>query len=337
MAKYKTKSRIERDQSRVLDTPTPSIVTVGSVIDVITTNGKSVGNIIISVKNEDGTYSNEIAFPASPHFISLPLPNERVSCIKDSSSSKWYYLTPLCKPGLVNHMGNSGKRTFIQDTSELYTGKTFTPSPSLRSINIFEGDTIFQGRGGQSIRFGSKRQAVNAPWNADGDEGLPIITIRSGVSQIENLQTDFSSIYLTSGQSLPIVLENKIPNTYIKPNMFTDNQIVLTSDRLVLYTKTDSIILSSFKDVSISTDKVNVDFSTLIEQITLLCNEVLELSENVSTHARNSASSTHVSAAPGSPTTTSINAPQFQQVSIKTNTIKNKVQQIKNKLDNMKQ
>lgn len=337
MGKYRSKSRVERDQDRLIDTPIAMSTAVGSVIEVLSQNAKSVGNIIVAIKNDDGTYSNEVASPMSPHFISLPLPNERVSLIKDGSSSKWYYLTPLSSNGLVNHMGNSLKRVFKKDTAELYTGKSFTPSPSIRSLNIYEGDTILQGRSGQSLRFGTNRRDTDAPWNTNSDEGLPIITLRTGVTQIENLNTDFSSIYLTSGQVLPIILKNKINPLFIKPDIFSDNQIVITSDRVTLISKEESVIIASAKQVGITTDKWAIDLSSVLDVISDLCEQVGSLADKINRQGLFSATSTHVSAAPGSPTTTSINAPQFQQISTEANTVKSQVQQIKNKLDNMKQ
>ena len=335
--KYKSKSRVDRDNSRIIDTPVNIPITIGSVIDVVSQNGRSIGDILVAIKNADGTFTNTVASSISPHFISLPLPNERVSLLKDSTSGKWYYMTSLSNNGSVNHMGNAVKRVFEQDTSTLYTGKTFTPSPALRSLNIHEGDTILQGRSGQSIRFGSKRGAVKTPWNSDSDEGLPIITIRSGVSQIENLDIDFSSIYLTSGQTLPIVLKSLIPTAYIKPELYTDNQIIITSDRLVLYSQEDNVIISSAADVGISTSKWAIDVTTMVDQISVLCEHVVSLADKLSMQGLYSATSTHISAAPGSPTTTSINAPQFQQISTEASTIKSQVQQIKNNIDNMKQ
>jgi hypothetical protein len=334
--KYKSKSRVDRDQSRIIDTPVANPVTLGSVIDVISQNGRSIGDILVAVKNEDGTFTNKVASCMSPHFISLPLPNERVSLIKDSTTGKWYYMTSLSNRGFVNHMGNAAKRVFQQDTSDLYHGKTFIPSPALRSLNIHEGDTIIQGRSGQSIRFGSKWESVNTPWNADSDEGLPIIAIRSGVSQIENLDTDFSSIYLTSGQTLPIVLKSQIPSSYTKPDLYNENQIVVTSDRLMLYSQEDSIILSSAKDVGISTDKWAIDVTTLVDQLTELSTLVIQLSEQVYQQGLNSATSTHIGNL-GAPTSPPSNAPNFSQIATQASTIKSQLQQVKNKLDNMKQ
>ena len=334
--KYKSRSRIERDTTTLINTPVEVTNTIGSVIDVVSQDGRSIGDIIVAVKNADGTFSNTVASPMSPHFISLPLPNERVSLMKDGTSSKWYYLTSLSRDGFVNHMANGIKRVFEQDTSDLYMGKVFTPSPALRSLNIHEGDTVIQGRSGQSIRFGSKRANTNTPWNADSDEGLPVITIRSGVSQLENLNTDFSSIYLTSGQAIPIQLKSNIPPLYISPELYSDNQIIITSDRLTMYSQDDSIILSSAKDVSISTDTWAIDVNTLIEQVSDLCAHTVALADKLNKIGLYAATSTHISGAPGAPTAVSLNAPQFQQVSTEAGSIKAQLQTITNIIDDMK-
>lgn len=333
---YIGKRRGDRDQSRIIDTPISTPLTIGSVIDVIQSKNKSIGEILVAVKNDDGTFTNKVACPLSPHLISLPLPNERVSLMQDGTSSKWYYLSPLSRNGFVNHMSNGIKRVFKEGTDELYLGKTFTPAINLRTLNIYEGDVLFQGRGGQSLRFGSMRDDNNTPWSG-GTEGLPIITLRTGVSQVEDLDIDFSSIYLTSGQKLPIQLKSQLPSNFTSPEVYDGDQIIATSKRITLYTKDENIILSSAKDIALSTSKWAVDITILLDQITDLCDNVIKISDQVYRQGLFSASSTHVSAAPGSPTTTSINAPQFQSISNEAANTKTLLQQIKNKVDNMKQ
>ena len=336
-SKYKSKPIHDRNSSTSSNTPIDLPLTIGSVIDVLSQDNKSVGDILVTIKKSDGTFKNEVASPMSPHFISIPLPNERVTLMQDIISSKWYYLTSISRGGNVNHMSNAVKRVFEKDTSTLYTGKTFTPNPSLRALNIYEGDTIFQGRAGQSIRFGSKNEATNSPWSVDGEEGAPIIAIRSGITQIENLDVDFSSIYLTAGQSLPIVLKSALPKTYTRPDLYDNNQIVLTSDRVMIYTREEDIVLSSATEVGISTSKWAVDVSTLIDQIAALCDHVITIAGKVSDQGLYSATSTMISGPPGSPTSPSNNAGQFNMIYNEAASVKSQVQQIKNNIDNMKQ
>ncbi len=344
-SKYKSKSILDRSQSSLTDADITIPVTVGSVVDVLSNTlssdsdkyTESIGNIIVAIKKEDGSFKNEVASPMSPHFISLPLPNERVSLMQDSISNKWYYLTALSRSGFVNHMGNAFKRVFKKDSNELHVGKTFTPRPALRSLNIYEGDTLFQGRNGQSIRFGSKQERTNTPWSETGDEGLPIITIRNGVSDIENLEVDFSSIYLTSGQTLPIEFSNKLPDSITELDEYDDNQIVITSNRLTLYSKEDSIVLASNNDIGLVTSTWALDISILADQVLELSEHVITLADEVSKHARHSSQITVMSTPPGSPTSPPNNLSNFTSVSTAASTIKSKVEQIQKNIDNMKQ
>lgn len=122
---------------------------------------------------------------------------------------------------------------------ELPKGVYFSEK-SIKNLAPFEGDTIIEGRFGQSIRFGStsrvKRKENN--WSNEGSDGAPITIIRNGQGKdtrivevdrntaiastlpdqpaIENLNYDDSSIYLTSGQSINIdrLLETFPMNSY---------------------------------------------------------------------------------------------------------------------------
>ena len=62
----------------------------------------------------------------------------------------------------------------------------------------------------------AQHQNVESPWSTEGKEGNPITIIRNGQSQVdlpfsnwfpiyEDIQNDDSSIYLTSGQTIPIL------------------------------------------------------------------------------------------------------------------------------------
>ena len=110
---------------------------------------------------------------------------------------------------------------------ELPKGAYFSEK-SIQNLEPFEGDTIIQGRFGQSIRFGSTNtlKKKRNSWSNFGKDGDPITIIRNGQGRdtrikeedintarasilpdqpvIENINDDDSSIYLTSGQSIEI-------------------------------------------------------------------------------------------------------------------------------------
>jgi len=102
-------------------------------------------------------------------------------------------------------------------------GNTFQEKSNIRNLFPNEGDVIIEGRFGNSIRFGStakqskENKNVESPWSTEGREGNPITIIRNGQSKAdldfnnwfpiyEDIQNDDSSIYMTSGQTIPIVL-----------------------------------------------------------------------------------------------------------------------------------
>lgn len=110
---------------------------------------------------------------------------------------------------------------------EFPKGAYFTEKP-IYNLQPFEGDSIIEGRYGQSIRFGSTTPLKKNEnfWSNFGTEGSPITIIRNGQGRntklsgvnretvlsatlpdqptVENLNYDSSSIYLTSGQSIII-------------------------------------------------------------------------------------------------------------------------------------
>ena len=118
---------------------------------------------------------------------------------------------------------------------ELPKGYYFSEK-TIKNLSPFEGDTIIEGRFGQSIRFGStttiKKSENN--WSNSGENGSPITIIRNGQGTlirngkeistriidvdpktvkfadlpgqptVEDINFDHSSIYLTSGQEINI-------------------------------------------------------------------------------------------------------------------------------------
>lgn len=102
-------------------------------------------------------------------------------------------------------------------------GKTFIENGRIKNLYPNEGDVIIEGRFGNSIRFGSTAKQpsgsanIESPWSTTGENGSPITIIRNGQSKAdldfnnwypiyEDIQNDDSSIYMTSGQTIPVKL-----------------------------------------------------------------------------------------------------------------------------------
>lgn len=107
------------------------------------------------------------------------------------------------------------KGTIPQEPKNFKLGNTFIEKSDIRSLQPFEGDTLIEGRWGQTIRFGStiKNSATKNPWSSgDSKSGDPIVIIRNGqgvqgpedpwVNTVEDINTDGASIYLCAGQAI---------------------------------------------------------------------------------------------------------------------------------------
>jgi hypothetical protein len=258
------------------------------------------------------------AYPAFPNIKNYPLLNELVPIIyladpnvsENTSDVTAYYFPPInawnsqvhnavpstnVTPELENKEyplveAGSVRRITDQDT-DIDLGTTFNEANVLnnRPLLPYEGDIIYEGRFGNSIRFGS---TVNGPlypnsWSDEGNQSDPILILRNGqsnetdVSQpwipiLENINDDQSSIYLTSTQLIPLELSTENISSYdgltetpTIPELYSGKQILLNSGRLVFNAKNDHIILSADKSVHlVSNSSLNFDTTDKISMTT---------------------------------------------------------------------
>ena len=166
----------------------------------------------------------------------------------------------------------------VEDGStEIELGDTFKENLSVKNTQPFEGDVIHEGRWGQSIRLGStvKDSKISNPWSRNGENGDPITIIKNKqrddgkdpwVPQVEDINGDGSSVYLTSNQAIPVEVASKNYKSYenntapSSPDKFIEDQIILNSNRLLFNSKSDSILLSSAKTINLnSVESINID------------------------------------------------------------------------------
>lgn len=115
-----------------------------------------------------------------------------------------------------SNTGNTVIRTAEEDNSvEVPLGEYFKENLNIQPLLPFEGDTIVEGRFGNSIRLGATAKEANdkTAYSTKGETGDPITIIRNGAlveesdngweHTIENINSDHSTIYLTSNQVLP--------------------------------------------------------------------------------------------------------------------------------------
>ena len=170
-------------------------------------------------------------------------PSKRINLDGDSNASDFYYTStinvwngvttnllpsPDSIPSSTNNTSNQNVEDGIenQETTTPFlpkTGNFFIENPSVRSLYPQEGDVLLEGRFGNSLRFSSTMtlpsgsNETQSPWSSTGKAGSPITILRNGQVDAgfrnndwfpiyENIQQDDSSIYLTSGQNINVLL-----------------------------------------------------------------------------------------------------------------------------------
>ncbi len=172
--------------------------------------------------------SNLIAKPLFNNISKYPVLEEIVMILNapsyglndDPQSKTFYYLTTVGLWNSVHHNAFPDIKTY--SGGDLNFGHTFTEKEDIRSLLPEEGDVIFEGRWGNSIRFSSttKQKTINNPWSTTGEVGMPITIIRNNQSNIdinsdpwvpvyEDPNNDGSSIYLCAGQDIPLNFASK--------------------------------------------------------------------------------------------------------------------------------
>lgn len=260
--------------------------------------------------------NNSIAVPLNSGEKAYPLVNELVLLFllpskdlsKVNTPQTYYYLTSInlwnhphhnAFPDIIRHEvlkdsqikdyesieGNSVRR--VKDNSTEINlnspkiGGTFVEKTNIRPLLPFAGDRIYEGRFGNSLRFGNtsktKSPLYKNIWSRNGKNGDPITILRNGqdpsikdegyLPTIEDINKDLSSIWLTSYQSVPIkisgIKRGQVPfgntvgkgQTPISPSGYNKPQIIINSERILFNTTVDSILLSSIKNIILSSVK----------------------------------------------------------------------------------
>ena len=230
-----------------------------------------------------------VAYPLNLNIVDFPVKGETVFIQK--IYNKFYYTDRINiynNPNNSSSVGSSqkfniGKSTKSQQTldtaesevvenketlDDVFLGDYFKPNFNIRSLIPNEGDTLIQGRFGNTLRLGSVDNAPTIKLRAGQisdyekfDEGETLINELNekavNTSLEENINLDASSMWMTTDETVsltPATLED--PNIYpteVAPEEFGGKQIILNSGRLIFNSKEDGILGFSNGPVDFST------------------------------------------------------------------------------------
>ena len=144
----------------------------------------------------------------------------------------------------------------------------------------FMGDILIEGRHGQSIRMTGVR-ANQQPLVNDQNNGKPLTIIRNGqkeselpkevadftedgyTPQVEDINNDRTSIYLTSDHVIPLVPGSEEKGSFLNfgpldTNLYRGAQAIINSDRVVLNAREESLLLVAKEHISLSLSLIHI-------------------------------------------------------------------------------
>lgn len=212
---------------------------------------KNISQEINTIDKDVINYDNPnlfIAYPLFPHIKDYPLKNEIVITLiapnfNTQSSPKNISAYYICSTNIWNNSHHNAlpdtrinnsqsnltdSKTYFnsiptnsgvgEESEDIELGNFFKENEYIKNLLSYEGDVIYEGRFGNSIRFGSTNK--NTPtinnWSDSGENGDPLtiirvkkftsqdISISKELTTLEDINKDDSSIWLTSTQQIPI-------------------------------------------------------------------------------------------------------------------------------------
>lgn len=231
---------------------------------------------IDSEEASNDTKTLGFAFPLNSFGITFPLINEIVFLVKgpreDQAIGKLdYYLTTV---GLYNDINYLPLVSSKIEKDSKGPGFKFKENQKIRPLYPYHGDTILQGRSGQSIRLTGAKSPKNTI-TVDNNANKPFIVITNGHKEVsdkelyvEDINKDLSSIYITSDHKIPLKQSrDKYAGAQKRPvpaGDYKGNQIIINSGRLFLNTTEEDIQFSSLKGFGITSEEISIDSKNYI-------------------------------------------------------------------------
>ncbi len=274
-----------------------------------------LGTIKLRSINRSGPANEFYAAPAW-NINYVPCKGEHVIVIQGVANSgigvsldtQYYYLGPINiqgnihlnpLPDLYSITGGQGYTTSaapVVSKPKPYTpGRNFVENSEIKNLQPYEGDIIIHGRHGQGIRLssgisGDTSHYQNTPfWT--GRQGNPITIISNGYTKqpgpnryvIEDPEKTNSIFILSSDQQFATIpMSQRNIGLGITPvNLFKKPQAIISSDRVLLNAKEDTVIISGKRTVSVSTPKWAVDMDKFFTQVETMQTQLTQLTVQV--------------------------------------------------------
>lgn len=226
------------------------------------------------LKNEDDPSALAFAFQGNANIRTLPLEGEMVE-LSDNADAAGLQKGGVAKYWLsILPVWNHPHHNATPDTKQPeWQNNLLGGTKEQRAINPIQanpGDTIFEGRLSQSIRFSG--YMGNDPKLIDSsNDGKPIILISNGQIKTdegnstihENINEDYNSLHFLSDHKSDLRAVNMKRDSYdvvpLASNQYIGNQVLINAGRLFFNAKEDSAFISAKESIGLNARTLNLD------------------------------------------------------------------------------
>tara|TARA_B100000902_G_scaffold31748_1_gene38002 strand:- start:2836 stop:4098 length:1263 start_codon:yes stop_codon:yes gene_type:complete len=229
---------------------TETMVVTRVIVNQTPNHGAVMGNFI---EEPDQEIKGGVVLPLMPHITHIPLIGEHVVVVE--YIGQHYYI------GVVNLFNRPNENSLPgvagdYDPTVKY-GNTFQRRDT-RKVYVNEGDIVFEGRFGNTIKFGSnqKNQAPNIKIRAGESKPPEDSKYINGDVVKESFNNDGSSIYLLTNEKVKINAVKTSGGKSFSEQTVRGTSIVMNSDKLFFNARKNNINIRAGKDVVIQGDEV---------------------------------------------------------------------------------
>jgi hypothetical protein len=214
------------------------------------------------------------AYQGSAQNRTLPLPKEIVTLyngadpgsIDNPGKTRVYWKEVV---NVWNHPHHNAAPDTLQENWKDDLLKGFPEQKTINPLAANPGDTLIEGRLGQSIRFGGSKGPASLP--SPNDDGKPVILISNGQIETtngsdlikEDINEDANSLYFVTDHIVNIVPASNKRSTYdvapIDPKNYIGNQIVANAGRIIINAKEESVLISAKDSIGLNAKTLNFD------------------------------------------------------------------------------
>ena len=228
-------------------------------------------------REESEDEPTNFAYFAGGNIKQIPLKGEIVELTaypnskrKLPSSTKVYWTKIIPLWNHVNHNAYPDTLQFTDQETKADLGEYFEESDKVNNLQLFPGDLSFEGRHGNTLRFGGTKFDSNELTD-DSNSGFPYTILRNGQAEagdatdlvVEDINEDLSSLYLVSDHTVPLEQAHEKRDGFNeepeKADVYKGNQVLLNSGRLYFNAKEEGAYISAKDSIGLNAKVIGID------------------------------------------------------------------------------